>query len=310
MTKSNAVILVDGNNIGMSSQGAVMPVKGQHRRLFAGDVETTAIFGTLRTLRTIRQDFAGRLIVLWDGRSWRYDAYPQYKATRTTSSEHMGAIRDAWKSQKPLLAKFLRSIGVEQVAASNMEADDLAARMRRLYNQAGREVVLVSGDSDWLQLVNERTSIYNPTEKKRVTLHNFAEQTKYPAPKIVVDVKALKGDTGDNISGVGGVGEKTVANIIAQFGSVNGLLNGTLGDPALCATLDKRILAFLEDTEKQARYRANLKIIDLDHPEAPKIERHHHVKAKLDEEAFQALCDECAFTTMTRDPTWLATFRE
>lgn len=288
------IILVDVNGVGYAIQAAQMKA-----RLSSGPIETTAVYGILRQLMMIREQFRGQLMVLWDGRSWRYQAYPDYKGNRS-SDPKLVAIGDAWRPQRKLVGRLLPLIGVHQALASNLEADDLAARLRRSYRDRGHEVVLITGDKDWLQLLEPGVIAYDPVRTRLTTPDNFSEATGLPTPYALAEFKALQGDPSDNIKGVGGVGAKTAQMILNRFGTVAGFVNAMMGDPAERETMDWRALSLM-DPERQDAFTRNMALIHLDHALAPKPEGLKIIKGQFDEAALRAFLEEHAFHSTLRD---------
>lgn len=294
------VVLVDVNGLGFAAQQP-------KRRLFSGEIETTAVFGVLRSLRLIREQFSGQVIVLWDGRSWRYDAVEEYKGDREANVE-LSEIREAWRTQRPLVARMLTTLGVHQVVAGNLEADDLAARLRRHYRDHGHEVVLVTGDKDWLQLLEEGVIAWDPVRERLTTMTTFSTNEGLPTPFSLAEYKSLQGDRSDNIKGVGGIGPKTASALLNTYGSVRGFINSMLADPDERARADRRAV-LLMDPEKQDAFERNMRLIWLDHPKAPAAEKIKMIKGDFDEAAFQAFCEDFAFHSVLRDlPVWINVF--
>jgi DNA polymerase I len=290
---AKSVMLIDVNGLGFAAQNT-------KTRLYSGEVETTAVFGVLRSIIKLRSNFAGDPIVLWDGRSWRYDVHPTYKGNREKNPEIV-AVREAWRAQRPATGRMLNTIGVRQVLASNMEADDLAARLRRRLVDAGKDVTLVTGDKDWLQLLEENVHAWDPIRERLIGLHNFKETTGLPAPSCLAPFKALTGDS-DNIKGVGGIGPKTAMAIFEQYGSVSGFISAMMGDLDLRKLADARALKLM-DSDRQDAFKYNMRLIMLDHPQVPEMEGFKSVGAEFNEEAFRELCEEYAFTSILRDWT-------
>jgi DNA polymerase I len=153
--------------------------------------------------------------------SFRTRVYPEYKATRgDTPSEFMGQV--------PLLQEALHAMGVPTLTKEDYEADDILATLATQGAKAGMDVLVVSGDRDTLQLVNERVTVLYPSargvaELKRYTpaavLERYGvEPHQYP------EIAALVGETSDNLVGVDKVGEKTAVKWIQQYGSLDNLL--------------------------------------------------------------------------------------
>ncbi|CAO3459975.1 hypothetical protein [Azospirillum argentinense] len=315
-------IIIDGNSIGFAAQAST--------RLSVGGQETQAIFGTLRTVRAIRQSRPDLTpIVCWDGVSWRKDVYPQYKAHRDkeATSKHavaMQAARAAFKTQRPHIAQALKHLGVAQFSALNMEADDLAAILVARYRPLGKKLLLVSGDKDWLQLIGPRTVWFDPIRDHRVSPAGFQEFTGLANVRQLVELKALVGEAGDlgPGSGVGGIGDKTAREILSRFGSVNSLCNlwiegridavtGVVAgvDPA-AFKCSAKVRDFLDETKPgRAIFARNLRLIDLNTRERPAPYGPKLVKGRFDRAAFTDICDRFAFKSILKEfDAWVEPF--
>jgi len=164
--------------------------------------------------------------------SFRTRIYPEYKATRgETPSEFIGQV--------PLLQEALAAMGVVTLTKEDYEADDILATLAHQAGEKGFDVLVVSGDRDTFQLVNERVTVLYPSargvaELKRYTPSAVEERYGVP-PHKYPDVAALVGETSDNLVGVDKVGEKTAVKWITQFGSLDSVLehadeiNGVVG---------------------------------------------------------------------------------
>jgi 5'-3' exonuclease len=301
-TFPRSVVLIDGNNLGFAAQ------MSGGARLSVGALETTALYGFLRALRKLREEHAGKPIVLWDGRSWRYEEYPDYKAGRDDRPE-MRELRQSWSAARPMVAGALRDLGVSQVIAANMEADDMAARMRRVYADHGTTVTLISSDHDWLQLVGEGVSLFDPRKARHVTLASFEDHVKLPSPMALAEMKALVGDKSDNIPGVGGIGEKTAQAILARWGSVPAFVGALRDNLDLRLDCDRRQLSLVDDPDKMARFARNMRLIWLDHVDAPETKGARHIGGALNREAFARCCEEWAFVSILKSlDEWVQPF--
>jgi len=293
--------LVDGNSIGYAAhQRAGM-------RLTAGNRDTTGIFGALTTMRKLfEQHMSSAPIVLWDGRSWRKDRYPEYKANRVADPAKV-AEREAYKVQRRDIARGLQYLGVPQLIAANMEADDLASIVSRRTIAKGQNVVLVTGDKDWLQIVRPGVMWVDHKQARKCAHTDFEAFTGCKSPKTFIQMKALMGDVGDNVPVCGGVGEKGALDLFRLFGDV---------DSFLALSVEEVQAAFLADGKKkvpvkyqrlysdqaiQKRYRANLELVDLAHPTIPAPERLQLIRKPLDEAGFRSFCGEFAFISILND---------
>ena len=216
--KQNLVI-IDGNAIGHACHHAT--------KLSVGSVQTQAVYGFVRIIREIQNTYADRkLIVLWDGEAkFRFDLHPGYKGKRravVTDPEKI-AEKSAYYQQTPLIKKAVESFGIDQMIDPTLEADDLAGWLVSLAKGTERKITLVTGDTDWLQLVNANVMWFDPREGgKRVDITNFLEMTGYFSPSEYLQGKCLVGDSTDDIPPVGGIGEKSAPELLAQFRSIPG----------------------------------------------------------------------------------------
>jgi DNA polymerase I len=292
------MILVDGNSLGFAATAA--------HDLHAGTVQTGGVWGFLGYLRDIRETFGGKMYVLWDGHSWRYEESPEYKGTRTTNPK-LVEIKERWKPQRKLVAKMLATIGVSQLQSMNMEADDLAGRTCE--KQAGRDIALISGDKDWCQLVNEHVTWVDPIRRRRATPSNLKEIVGYDTAWQFIQAKALTGDKSDNIHPVGGLGDKAAEFIFERFGSVQGMLNEAALSREAFNSLPKKYQSFVDDPQKIDSYHRNLRLVWLNHPNLPAAQKPLAIKSTFNRERFCDLCGELAFTQILRDAdAWAAPF--
>jgi DNA polymerase-1 len=184
---------------------------------------TGAVFGFTKTLRSLLEKEKPDLIaVAFDppGPTFRHKQYAEYKATREKAPEEMIAQLD-W------LRDVVLAHGIPIFTVPGFEADDVIGTLALQGEAAGHEVMIVTGDKDLMQVVSEKTKLYN-VFKPGVDLiieDIEAVHTKFgTTPDHVIDVLAIMGDSSDNVPGVKGIGEKGAAKLIAQFGTVAGVL--------------------------------------------------------------------------------------
>lgn len=208
-------ILVDGNSIGYANHHATT--------LTVGELQTQAILGFIKTMRQLRMSYpTASLLVAWDGKAeHRYLLHPGYKGDRNSSPKQQ-ADNKAYKAQLPHIQRALTLLGIAQVICYNLEADDLAGIfVPRFTAKPDGEVLLISGDLDWAQLVRERVTWRDLRKDERIiNIHNFFDKTGYKTPYAFLEGKCLHGDSSDCISGVGGIGEGTAPLLLAEHGSV------------------------------------------------------------------------------------------
>ena len=215
MTSKAHVLLIDGNSIAHACNSTGV--------MRSGEMETQAIYGFLRSLRSLVGSSKHEhtvAYVLWDGRAqWRYDLEPDYKGNRAPKTKDDEERRDRFRKQLPYIYTLLSCLGVKQFRCPTQEADDLAGHFTRALNAAGVKVTLVSGDQDWLGLVNELTDWFDPIRDRRVDHYSFHEVTGTTGPKQYYQEKALRGDTSDNIAPIPRIGKNT-QEFIQQWGTL------------------------------------------------------------------------------------------
>lgn len=190
---------------------------------------TNAIFGFLNILTKLReQEAPDAVAIAFDLKAptFRHKMYDGYKAQRKGMPEELA-------QQMPVLKELLGYLGYTCISAEGWEADDILGTLAAACAAAGDECVLATGDRDSLQLIDAHTRVLLATTKETVDMTVEAVQEKYGvAPRQLIDVKALMGDTSDNIPGVAGIGEKTALALIAKFGSLDGVYEN-IADPAI-----------------------------------------------------------------------------
>lgn len=184
-------------------------------------LHTNAVYGFLNILfKLIETEQPDYLTVAFDvhAPTFRHEMYQEYKGTRKPMAEEL-------RQQVPMIKEMLQAMGVTILSKPGLEADDLLGTMARMGEEQGLCVTIVSGDRDLLQLATKKVKISIPKTKKTGTeIEQYYEKEvkeRYRVtPKEFIDVKALMGDTADNIPGVPGIGEKTATAIIAQYHSI------------------------------------------------------------------------------------------
>src|SRR6201994_1644394 len=180
---------------------------------------TNAIFGFASMLVKILTDYGPKAtVVVWDaGSSGRKEVYSEYKAQRSSRPD---LLREQWPHLEPLVSAF----GYRNLSVEGYEADDVIASLAQLAKQQDPpiEVMVVTGDRDAYQLVDEQVRIM--TTSRGITHTRVYHRHGIP-PELVPDFIGLKGDTSDNIPGVPGIGDKTAADLLQRFGSLEGVLD-------------------------------------------------------------------------------------
>lgn len=184
-------------------------------------LHTNAVYGFLNILfKILEEEKPDYLTVAFDvhAPTFRHKMYEGYKGTRKPMAEEL-------RQQVPLMKEMLAAMKVAMVEKEGYEADDILGTLSCMGERAGMEVSVVSGDRDLLQLATEHVQIRIPKTKRTGTeIENYyaadVKEKYLVTPKEFIDVKALQGDTSDNIPGVPGIGEKTAGALILEYGSI------------------------------------------------------------------------------------------
>jgi 5'-3' exonuclease len=223
-TTEGSFLIIDGSSVLVRAYFA----SAHSGRLMQSSrgVYTNAVFGFLNMMfRMIEQVRPTHLFVAWDVSrdTFRRELYPAYKGTR-------GELPDALHPQFTTMQDVLEAIGVVQHADDRYEADDIIGTMSQRAAIEGHRVLILTGDRDALQLVDERVTVAimkkGITEMDLYTPQFLMEQWGLTAQQII-DLKGLMGDSSDNIPGVPGIGEKTAKKLLYEFHSIENLLENT-----------------------------------------------------------------------------------
>jgi DNA polymerase-1 len=149
------------------------------------------------------------------GPTFRHEIYKDYKATRPPMPEEL-------VEQLPYIKAIIRGLNIRMIERSGYEADDIIGTLARLAEEKGYNVVIISGDKDFRQMISRRTSIWDTMKNRHTDYHAFIKEYGLE-PAQIIDIMGLSGDSSDNIPGVRGVGEKTAANLIKDFGTLENL---------------------------------------------------------------------------------------
>jgi len=205
------LLIVDGHAY---AYRAFHAIRGLHS---PGGRPTNAVYGFIKMLVKMRAAIEPtHSVVVWDGGLdvKRIAALPEYKAQRPE-------MPDDLKSQLDEIDSYLRAAGIASFCREGVEADDYIACLTKQAVGAGVAVVIASSDKDFMQLVSERVGLLNPNDKTETIWTDEQVHIKTGVePSQIVDWLSLTGDSVDNIPGVLGVGPKTAAELLNQFGSV------------------------------------------------------------------------------------------
>ncbi|MRR58951.1 MAG: ribonuclease HI [Deltaproteobacteria bacterium] len=181
---------------------------------------TNAVFGFTKMLLSLLQEYRpDYLAVVFDRpreETFRREIYPEYKANRDAMPEDL-------IPQVPFIKKVLQALSIPAMEAPGFEADDVIATLARRYAAEGIQVTVVTGDKDLMQIVGDGIRLLDTMKNVCLGPQDVLNRFGVP-PELVPDVLGLAGDTADNIPGVPGIGEKTAADLVQQFGSLEGVL--------------------------------------------------------------------------------------
>lgn len=250
------LLILDGNSVINRAYFGVRPLTTRD------GLYTHAIYGFLNILeRMEKEEQPEAIAVAFDlhGPTFRHLKYEGYKANRHGMPEELA-------QQMPIMKDVLRAMNIPIYECQGWEADDVIGTAAKVCSSQGWECVIVTGDRDSLQLIDENVHVKLVISKPgqtTATLYTeevFREEYGFE-PKKLIDLKALMGDSSDNIPGVGGVGPKTAKELLAKFGSLDGVY-AHLDDPSIRPKLREK----LEKDKEQAYLSYDLATI---RPEAP-----------------------------------------
>ena len=212
---SEKIVLIDGHSILNRAFYGVPDLTNSQ------GMHTNAVYGFLNILlKILEEEQPDYLTVAFDVKepTFRHKMYEEYKGTRKPMPEEL-------REQVPVIQDILRAMGVLVIMQGGYEADDILGTLAKLAEADGKEVSLVSGDRDLLQLATDTILIRIPKTKRGGTeiedYHTAEVVEKYGVmPSQIIDMKGLMGDTADNIPGVPGIGEKTAVKILTAFPTV------------------------------------------------------------------------------------------
>ena len=212
------VILVDGNNLMFRSYFATA-YSGSIMRNSKGQA-TNALYGFVSMInKIIEEEHPQYMVVAFDiGKNFRHEKYSEYKAGRN-------ATPDDLKSQMPIARQILECMGIKYLEAEGYEADDIIGTLAKEADlDPDYDGLIISSDHDLMQLISPVVGMkmLKPKGSVYYTVDSFREEYGFDPIKII-DLKALMGDSSDNIPGVKGIGEKTAKSLMQEYGSLDGV---------------------------------------------------------------------------------------
>ena len=211
----NKIVLIDGHSILNRAFYGVPDLTN------AEGLHTNAIYGFLNIMfKILEEEKPEYLTVAFDvhAPTFRHEMFEGYKGTRKPMAEEL-------RQQVPVMKDVLRAMGVKVIEKKGYEADDVIGTLSRICEEKGMDVSVISGDRDLLQLATQKVKIRIPkTKQGRTEIEDYyaddVMERYLVTPKEFIDLKALMGDTADNIPGVPSIGEKTATKIITQYHSI------------------------------------------------------------------------------------------
>lgn len=282
------IMVIDGNSIINRAYHGIRPLSNHE------GTPTNAVYGFLSTLfKQQDEERPDRTVVCFDvkEKTFRHLKFDTYKATRKPMDEELAV-------QMPIVKEVLDALGIVRCELAGYEADDLLGTISRRANENGDECVILTGDRDSLQLVGGGTvvrlvkSALGKTTYTSYTTEKFREEYGFD-PIRLIDLKALMGDSSDNIPGVKGVGEKSARQLLADFGTLDGIYEHIDDE-----RIKKGVRAKLQADEQGARDSYWLATIDRNVP--LELDVAHLPEQKIDREALYSLLTRLEFDQFIR----------
>ncbi len=212
---SEKIVLIDGHSI-LNRAFYGLPDLTNSEGL-----HTNAVYGFLNIMfKILEEEKPEYLTVAFDvhAPTFRHEMYKEYKGTRKPMAQEL-------REQVPLIKEVLQAMGIKTIEQAGLEADDLLGTLSKRSEEQGMDVCVISGDRDLLQLATERVKIRIPkTKQGRTEVEDYyaadVKERYQVTPREFIELKALMGDTADNIPGVPGIGEKTATKIITEYHSI------------------------------------------------------------------------------------------
>ncbi len=250
---------------------------------------TSAIFGFVNTLEDVlRKEKPDYIAIAFDpaGKTFRHEAYPEYKAQREATPEDI-------RRSVPIIKDIIRAYNIPLLEVSGYEADDVIGTMAHRAASEGMEVHMVTPDKDYAQLVSDRVLMCRPGHgaagMEVLGVKEVCEKYAISSPLQVIDLLGLMGDSADNIPGCPGVGEKTAVKLINEFGNIEELLARS-GE--LKGALKKKV----EENAEKIRFSRFLATIKTDVPLDMPIE--NLKRREPDTEALRKIFEELEFRSL------------
>ena len=287
MTSKETLYLVDGSSYIYRAYYAI-----RHLSSPTGH-PTNAIYGFIQMLLKLLKDYAPQHVaVVFDaGRTtFRTEMYPAYKANRA-------AMPDDLRVQMEPIREVVRAFNIPTLELQGYEADDIIGGLAKRFAAEGGKVVVVTGDKDLMQIVTDHVTLLDTMKGKESGIAEVVERFGV-GPELVIDILGLAGDSSDNIPGVPGIGEKTAAKLVQEFGSLDALL-------ARAAEVKGKNGEKLREFRDQALLSRRLATIECNVPLEVTLET--LIAKEPDQGALNAFFKKFGFTSLIKELTGKAT---
>ena len=212
------LLLIDGNSLAYRAFHALPDTIAT-----ADGFPTNALYGlAAMMMKMLAEERPGRVVVAWDprGKTFRHREDPTYKANRSTTP-------DLLREQQPHFRPLMEAFGFVNTEVEDFEADDVLGTLAKRAEEAGQDVVILTGDRDAFQLVSDRVSVMATGRGVTDTTLDTpdAVRERYGiGPELMPDFRGMVGDTSDNLPGVPGIGEKGASQLLQKYGSLDAIL--------------------------------------------------------------------------------------
>ena len=244
-------------------------------RINSKGLNTSAVMGFCNTLNEVlTKEKPTHIGVAFDhGKTFRHDAFPEYKAQREETPEDI-------KLSVPLIKQVLEAMRIPILQVDGFEADDIIGTVATRFGADGIETFMLTPDKDYGQLIGPNVFMYRPRHGGGYEIlgeKEVGEKYGIPTPAQVIDLLALMGDSADNFPGCPGVGEKTAAKLINQFGSIDNMLQhtdeikGKLREKVENAVEDIKMSKFLATIRTDVPMQLDLDELKIEEPDETKL---------------------------------------
>lgn len=218
MRNRNKVLVIDGRNLLWRNADAFSDLTAH---VDGEDIHTGGMYGFVAALLRLKSKYGGAVMVAWEGtNNFRYDLYPEYKQRGDRSEQQEEVLKEVIANEGRLV-ELLSFAGVHQYYGIGCEADDVMAVIARKAAEKRKPTIIFTGDSDLRQLVNDWITVVAPGRGKDAVYGDAEVRERHGVrPTRLPVLKALAGDSSDNIPGLPGIGDKTAAKLVSLYGSL------------------------------------------------------------------------------------------